>query len=75
MPVLDADSLKADPQGMEFLQDVLGTRDEAAAPARRFPFEAWTPKTVPAGAGQDQRGPAPSPALPQIEPRFAEELA
>jgi hypothetical protein len=44
MPVLDASALRADPEGLDFLRDVLGTRDEIAAPNRRFPVEAWMPK-------------------------------
>jgi hypothetical protein len=46
VPVLDASALCADPEGLEFLRDVLGTRDEIAAPNRRFPVEAWMPKAA-----------------------------
>ncbi len=73
MPVLDADALNADPQGLEFLRDVLGTRAEAKDPERRFPLEAWTPKAPAAASAEAALAPAPPPA--QIEPRFAEALA
>jgi hypothetical protein len=72
MPVLDADVLNADPQGLEFLRDVLGTRAETASPERRFPLEAWTPKPPVSSAGSS---PAAAPAPELIKPRFADALA
>ena len=68
MPVLDATLLNADPDGLEFLRDVLGTRGETASADRRFPTEAWTPR--PAASGDGSLAPSPG----QIETRFAEAL-
>ncbi len=66
MPVLNAEALSADPQGMEFLRDVLGTQREGANPDRRFPLEAWTPKAA--------TDPAPkAPIAPEtLDPRCVE---
>jgi hypothetical protein len=55
MPMLNADALNTDLQGIEFLRDVLGTEAEASAPGRRFPLEAWTPKRPAAGLS-DEKG-------------------
>ena len=44
MSVLDATALTSDPEGLEFLRDVLGTAAETSDPTRRFPAEAWAPK-------------------------------
>ena len=46
MPVLDANALSTDPEGLEFLRGVLGTGGEAQASERRFPIEAWTPRNT-----------------------------
>ena len=69
MPVLDATLLNADPEGLDFLRDVLGTRGETASTDRRFPIEAWTPR--PAASGDGSLTPAPG----HIETRFADALA
>lgn len=63
MPVLNAEALNADPQGLEFLRDVLGTRAETSSPERRFPLEAWTPKVSMAET---------IVLSPEIEPRLVE---
>jgi hypothetical protein len=76
MPVLDASALNADPEGLAFLQDVLGTGAEASAPDRRFPLEAWAPKAQAAASALDSRAAPPiSPAPDRIEPRFADAAA
>ena len=74
MPVLDAAALNADPEGMDFLRDVLGTGGTASHPERPFPLEAWTPKP-PIVAVEEPAAPAAAPMPGQIEPRFAEALA
>ena len=74
MPVLDANALNTDPEGLAFLQDVLGTGAETASPERRFPLEAWTPKPAPVAAGASL-APSGAPMPGQIEPCFAEALA
>jgi hypothetical protein len=51
MSVLDANALTADPGGMAFLGQVLGTTGDANA-GRRFPIESWTsPDSAPASSG------------------------
>jgi hypothetical protein len=50
MPVLDVTALNTDPEGLEFLRGVLGTGGEAQASERRFPIEAWTPRSTVEGA-------------------------
>lgn len=54
MAVLDAGALTADPDGMAYLVDMLGTADEAARPGRRFPVEAWMP-AIPAAQAPDRQ--------------------
>jgi hypothetical protein len=71
MPVLDATALNTDPDGLEFLRDVLGTGADAAAPNRRFPIEAWTAKPQ-VGASEGPFGPPAAPAAGRIEPCLAE---
>jgi len=74
MPVLDANALNVDPEGLEFLRDVLGTRSETVSPERRFPLEVWTPRP-PLAAAEGSFSPAAAPTPGLIEPRFAEALA
>lgn len=74
MPVLDASALTTDPEGLEFLRDVLGKTVETAAPGRRFPREAWMPRLA-AHASIDPTLASATDALDRIEPRFAETRA
>ena len=71
MPVLDASALTADPEGLAFLRDVLGTTLSGEAPGHRFPVEAWTPKFA-ASSIDSALTPSSAPALDTIEPRFAD---
>ena len=75
MPVLDADALNTDPQGLEFLRDVLGTGAELALPERRFPLDAWTPKAPVLGLADSASLPAVAPTPEQIAPQFADVAA
>ena len=70
MPVLDASTLTTDPEGLAFLRDVLETGAETAAPGRRFPVEAWTPKL---SLGRDlEQAARAAQARDHFEPRCVE---
>lgn len=71
MPVLDANALSADPQGLAFLRDALGAPAADDAGGRRFPLERWRVKTPEPFFTSLPVAPAPE----RVEPCFAEALA
>ena len=75
MPVLDQAALNSDPDGLEFLLDVLGTRGQVEQPGRRFPLELWTPKapvsSVSQGCSDDRPAIPAAPGSDMLLPEMA----
>ena len=75
MPVFTEAALTSDTEGLEFRQDVLGPREVAEQPGRRFPLEAWTAGTAsPAAeiAPEDRRAAIPlAPSSDMLLPEMA----